>query len=540
MIKRMSTVTLVLVILIAIIVAVLLFKPQPTQFAAGTTYYVSLTGSNSNDGSVNRPYRNINYAVERLRAGDSLCIGNGIYINGNDVIDEQYYPMSTGNSYSEAITIGGCNGEIPTIKPPAWFNSIRLVTNAKHHFIFHDMRLDGSLQPGNDAFVPDTIYLSGGSHHIRMQRLIIEHTMTNGAHWSATNSSPEFQTHYEMLDSIIQDIGNSTGSTGNGAPGINKGYGIYTWTAGNLIYGNVFTETRGHGLVVYGPDNVVDSNRFYRTGTRGGPAPAINIGSTSHPIPSSNNLLINNLVYNNVVGGLQIYSNSSIFAYNNTFYNNPFSLHTQYCVAATLQNNIFRKDTTELINDSPSTCKLTMDHNLSTDKDPLFVNPDQGDFRLLSIDSPAYNKGLIVDKVTHDFTGVITRPQALIADIGAYEIVKEDGTTIISLEGNSKLVLLGSEVSTITSKLALVKSLICHNPNAERSYVQLFNLMGVTKTGETEPLQSYGIPPNQTLSLTGLALSIPNQLGAAATTTLTGTIAPSSKVSCNFEMTVSN
>jgi hypothetical protein len=533
--KKPAAITVIIILLI--LIAVIATLKRPTQYAAGTTYYVSLTGSNSNNGSVNSPWRNLNYASARLQAGDSLCVGAGVWNNGNDIFDSQYYTVNSGTSYSAPITIGGCNGEVPTIKPPAWYGAIKLTWTSPHYIIFHDMRLDGSNQ-ANSIDHPDLVYFSDGSHHIKLERMIVEHTMTNALHWSTNNVAPDFHTAYELRDSLIQDVGNATADSGHGGPGINNGYGIYMFTGGNTIYGNAFTDMKGIGLVVYGPDNTIDSNRFYNTGVRGGPAPAINFGSSSNPVPTTNGLFINNLVYNNRVGGLQVYTNSTVFAYNNTFYNNPFSVHAQYCVAGTLQNNLFSD--VELVNDSPSTCKITMDHNLNSQtSDIKFINPEQGDFRLSSIDSAAYNKGLIIDRVTHDFTGTVTRPQEVLADIGAYEFVKE-GEVIKPVDSTDKVVLLGAEVTTITNKSALVKTLVCHNPNGARSYVQLFNIKGTTKAGSTEPIQSYGIPPNDTLPLTGLGLAFANQLGAAATTTVMGTTAPGVKVSCNFGMVVEN
>src|SRR3989338_2472099 len=47
--------------------------------AAGNTYYVSLTGSDSNDGSQAKAWKNLNYAISKLKAGDTLYIMEGTY-----------------------------------------------------------------------------------------------------------------------------------------------------------------------------------------------------------------------------------------------------------------------------------------------------------------------------------------------------------------------------------------------------------------------------------------------------------------------------
>jgi hypothetical protein len=52
-----------------------------------TTYYVSLTGNDANDGS-SSPFRTISYGVSILTAGDTLIIKDGDYGNENVVITQ--------------------------------------------------------------------------------------------------------------------------------------------------------------------------------------------------------------------------------------------------------------------------------------------------------------------------------------------------------------------------------------------------------------------------------------------------------------------
>lgn len=47
--------------------------------AAGKSYYVSLVGSDKNNGSFTSPWRSINNAIDKLRPGDTLFIMGGVY-----------------------------------------------------------------------------------------------------------------------------------------------------------------------------------------------------------------------------------------------------------------------------------------------------------------------------------------------------------------------------------------------------------------------------------------------------------------------------
>src|SRR6187431_1472447 len=158
---------------------------------ANQTFYVSQSGSNSGNGSVNQPYRNISYAVERLRAGDSLCVGAGVWSGPLDVIDSQNHPVPSGES-GRPITIGACGPEIVTIKPPSGYPGARFTTNAPHHIVIQDMSFDGSLQPepavkqatGHIGDAQELLYTSNGAHHIVFQRLNVAHTKSHASQFT--------------------------------------------------------------------------------------------------------------------------------------------------------------------------------------------------------------------------------------------------------------------------------------------------------------------------------------------------------------------
>jgi hypothetical protein len=60
-----------------VVAAIVLFL---SVAAPATTYYVSTSGSNSNDGlSTSSPWRSIQYAANHMQAGDTVQVLAGIY-----------------------------------------------------------------------------------------------------------------------------------------------------------------------------------------------------------------------------------------------------------------------------------------------------------------------------------------------------------------------------------------------------------------------------------------------------------------------------
>jgi hypothetical protein len=195
------------------------------------TYYVSLSGNNANSCASAQSQtqanqkRTISAGVACLSPGDTLYIRGGTYTGSGDVIDSQTFTVPSGTSWSNVITIAGYPGEIVTIRPPHNVSGIRLTTGTPHHLVFQDFTIDMvNSQGGADArgiFV-DT------AHHIRLQRLEVKNSATDGV-MITDNSS-----FNEVLGCKIHDSGAEE------AP-----------------------FPTGHGLYVFGSDNVFDGNEVY-------------------------------------------------------------------------------------------------------------------------------------------------------------------------------------------------------------------------------------------------------------------------------------
>ncbi len=310
-----------------------------------TTFYVASSGADSNAGTIDAPWRTLRYAVSRLTAGDTLYIRGGVYNSGADTIDSQAAPVPSGSSWSSAITIAAQPGEAVAIRPPDGSPAIRLTTGAPHYLIFQDLILDMSQQADNTtpgiADSSEAIYVAGGAHHIRFQRLDVGFTMSNAIQWSTNGVGPSFSSFLELLDSRVHHAGGASGDSNHGGDGINNGYGIYTFTDDNLLAGNEFYNNNGYAVVLYGSRNTIRNNTIHDNGLRGGTNYGIVIGSSAYPLTSADNVVRDNTVFNNR-GGIQIYTNAeNTKVTNNTVYDNqPLAgIFIQYARNSMVANN---------------------------------------------------------------------------------------------------------------------------------------------------------------------------------------------------------
>lgn len=92
---------------------------------------------------------------------------------------------------------------------------------------------------------------------------------------------------------------------------------------------------------------------------------------------------------------------------------------------------------------------------------------------------------------------------------------------------------LSTTVATIKSGNSTLQWLHCYNPSNAAAFVQIFDTAGAVTLGTTVPKVSIGIA-----TLTSAMVPAPTSflagIKAAATTTATGSSAPSAAVVCNF------
>lgn len=92
---------------------------------------------------------------------------------------------------------------------------------------------------------------------------------------------------------------------------------------------------------------------------------------------------------------------------------------------------------------------------------------------------------------------------------------------------------LSNTAVTVVASAKTLDSYYLHNPNTAKAYVQLFDAASVT-VGTTVPKWSICVPPESAANLANVNLGFSNSIKVAATTTPTGSTAPSTALDCNF------
>lgn len=138
---------------------------------------------------------------------------------------------------------------------------------------------------------------------------------------------------------------------------------------------------------------------------------------------------------------------------------------------------------------------------------------------VIATDQPQLTNALKVDgsAVTQPVSGTVTANPTI-----ATPILKNGLTNTAS--------------AVVSSTAATLKSYFVYNPNSSVAYIQIFDIAtagGVT-VGTTVPKWSIGIPATSGANVAGLNLSFASGIQVAATTTATGSTAPSTALDANF------
>jgi parallel beta-helix repeat protein len=365
----------------------------------GNVYYVSTSGRDSNDGSIDSPWASLDHAIEVARAGDTIMMRGGEY-NTNEVWIRGDRGM--GGADGQYLTIKNYPGEVASVGGSRWMDlEADFVRIEGLHF-----RMPYSLDVGGEGnqIVNNTFYGPQPDYAAIM--------------CGGTNN-------------LIQ--GNRIEITGGGST---LDHGIYLLSStGITIRGNYISGFYGYGIHMYDEDKgdhrlkpyeniLIERNIVVGSPNRSG----IILGAHDSTVSINNVVIRNNVVFNNADAGILIKYEpiSNIQIYNNTIYSNAGGILIFTAIDhLEIVNNIFASNRDGHIEISGNLTNSTITHNLydqpanvgsgTTDAhpvfgNPLFVNANSGDFHLQA-GSPAIDAGLDVGM---PYTG--TAP-----DLGAYE-----------------------------------------------------------------------------------------------------------------------
>ena len=335
------------------------------------TYFVSPEGSDSNHGSMSKPFRTVAKGVSVAGPGDTILLGNGVYGAEGHISD------GTGgwHGYATPVAISKAG------KPTAW---ITLRAEQKGEAVLDCGTTASNL--GCDVY----LYLKRTAAYWSFEDL----TVIRGAY--AGINTNEGASHIRIKGCKFENIGNRRDTGETGIAGVGFGPAEATdWT----IEGNVFHHigrTGGHypsldhGIYADGSDAVIRNNLFYRMDAGWGI-------QTSH---GARNWIIENntFAFPNPMAAGQIMlwdggtpnSVSGIEIRDNIFYGPRKSaiVIDGKIASCTVENNV---TTADLLIDDPTQCSI---RNNLTGADPRFVNSANQpyDFRL-SPESPANGRG---------------------------------------------------------------------------------------------------------------------------------------------------
>ena len=355
-------------------------------------YHVAKTGMDENTcaqaTSPSQPKLTINGGIACLAAGDTLIVHAGTYDETIGV------SVPNGTSWSNVTTIRANSGDTVVIQRTSgsFARCVEFTSDGKQYIEIDGIDCDGTLV-GHDA-----VKFEGTTGFIRINDMEAFGYSNQGIMDAATGGGNEF------LDLYLHNNGTS-----------DFDHGIYITSDNNKIWNSDFEANTGWGIHVFKSsgspsNNDIQYNRSWDNGAAG-------IRGSGIVVAGNNNLIANNIFWDNLQSGIQVLRGNSNLIYNNTSYGNfGFGISVDSGIGTLITNNITYANGGTIQDLGTGTAQTT---NLTTN--PLFTNAAVADFTLQS-GSDAIDAGTTLAQVQDDFLGIF-RPQPLGGsyDIGAYE-----------------------------------------------------------------------------------------------------------------------
>ncbi|WP_168199385.1 right-handed parallel beta-helix repeat-containing protein [Pedobacter aquae] len=329
------------------------------------TYYVAVDGDDTNNGSIEYPFKSINYALSQALAGDSVILRGGTYV------EKVKFPKS--GVLNRYITLKAFKGETPVISGQGFgvFGSEGLITLSSVSWIILEGLEVTNFKTTTGSAIPDGILVNGASSNIVIRKNRVHHIEHNGdpatgrqahaIHVIGNSTSPIMKVIVEENEIHDNNTGTSENLTVNGyvmdfvvrKNKIYNGENIGICVAGGYL-GNP------NKAFNYARNGVVADNEIWNIDGSTGPVPAlanhgaigiyidgarriiiernkvydsdrgIGIVSENDEFPTESCIVRNNFVYNSwlvgiYLGGYENYTGGgtkNCFVVNNTLYNN--------------------------------------------------------------------------------------------------------------------------------------------------------------------------------------------------------------------------
>jgi hypothetical protein len=417
--------------------------PSPKLISQATnsvTYYVSGSGSNSNNGlSPTSAFKTLQKAEYLTKPGDTVLIMNGVYTNTNSGSVLTINRSGTANAW---IKYQAYPGHTPKIKHNAW-NGI-FISNGTSYIEISGLEIEGN----NSNITLD---------YAKSQQTNSSNPLTNGNCITIDGRKTTSPHHIRILKNKIHDCGGagiyaaqSDYLTIDGNEIYNNAWYSVNATSGIAMYQNVNTDNNT-GYKMYVTNNKVYNNRQYIPWIKNGlitDGNGIIVDDSQHTQNGSTlgayngrTLIANNITYLNGGSGIGSHRSEHVDIFNNTAYLNNQSpeinygqIFPNYSSDFKILNNILYAYPGKKVNAKPSGTNVVYDYNVYANStvigakgandiiaDPQFVNSSIGDFRV-KVTSPAINKGTLL--VKDDFLRnprPSNNPSDTASDIGAYE-----------------------------------------------------------------------------------------------------------------------
>jgi len=389
------------------------------QSSRAAEYYVATTGSDSNSGSINAPFKTIQKAADIVNPGDTVIVKDGIYTGGAT----QVAKLDRGGNASAWITFRAENKWKAVIdgQQNATKFGFNIWTNGNYLQIEDFEIKDFSWGGIWSNMQADNVEISGNKiHHIGAWDGCPDYNSGRPAIYQGLGTS-----YYNYDSNVFYNIGRTPTGPPDGTCETHfyqHDHAIYlshdwpmtdhTTITNNLVYGRI----AGWAVAADGSRDVTISNNtfsFYRGGDGG--------FVTTGGLRQSNVLIQNNILYD-TGGGSCVIKDLSYW------YGQPATS------TITVKNNLLNQTYAEAaiadrwingVGGLIAYNSYVFSNNIEGSS-PEFVDLVNNNFYLKSV-SPAIDNGVSLSAPAYDFNNT-SRPQGAGYDIGAYEYVYSDTT----------------------------------------------------------------------------------------------------------------